>query len=104
MMEQEAGTQGAMLRFDLPCQALGFSRPPATVQLRFLERNAAWTVVMLVPAGKAEAAGAWLQAQTSAIVVTAPGLAPRTLRCDLVRLPPKWAAWLSAAHIVQVDL
>lgn len=94
-----------MLRFDLPCEALGFEPPPASLQLRFLPHGTGWTLVILVAAGKAREAKAWLNGQApDARITTAPGLAPRTLRCELDPVPAEWLGWLTAARIIQVSL
>jgi hypothetical protein len=94
----------ALLRLDLPCEALGFDPPPVPIQLRFLRQGLGWTMLMLVPAGGAGPAADWVRRHAEAKVVAAPGLAPRTLRCELATVPARWLGWLSTVRIVQVDL
>ncbi|MEA3189655.1 MAG: hypothetical protein QOD77_237 [Thermoplasmata archaeon] len=95
---------GVLLRFDLPCAGLGFEAPSAATQLRFLPHGDSWTIVALVPAGRATATAAWLAAQAECRITMAAGVAPRTLRCELLEVPPRWLHWLTAARVVQVDL
>ena len=99
-----SGRQDPLLRLDVSCGSLGFRPPPANLRLRFLHHDPAWTLVIMVPGGTAERAAAWLQGQADARIAFAPGIAPKTLRCELATLPPRWLDWLTAARIVQVDL
>lgn len=92
------------LRFDLPCDALGMEKPPCPLQMRFLGEGESRTLLTLVPAGKAAQCAQWVERHTGNPPIAAPGLAPRTLRCELKSIPAPWQPWMSAARVVQVDL
>lgn len=97
------------VRFDLACEALGFSRPPVPLHLRFFPPAAAtegsrWTALVFVAAGKARDAVAWMEAHAKGRTLVAAGLAPRTIRFEMAALPPPWSRWLTAARVVQVDV
>lgn len=100
---------GATLRFDLPCEALGFTSPAMPINLKFLGPSALgplspWTAILYVAAGQAAQAVAWMRSQAAGDATIAPGLAPRTVRYAMPALPPAWERWLTAARILQVDL
>jgi len=99
---------GDSVRFDLACEALGFRRPPMPLHLRFfpppLPDGSRWTVLVVVAAGKAEDAVAWMQSHAEGRATTPPGIAPRTVRFEVAALPPAWSRWLTAARVVQVDV
>ncbi len=97
------GPTGLLLRFDVSCRTLGFDAPPVAVQLRFLGVGSQWSLVALFPAGADRMVIPWLAAH-GVHPVAAPGLAPRTVRCDLGDLPQRWATWVTAAKVLQVDL
>lgn len=103
-MDPAAQPTGALLRFDLPCDTLGFEPPPVAVQLRFLPEATRWTLVVVVPPGKAGEVASWASRQAPMQVHVAPGLAPRVLRCELEDLPPQWLAWLTTVRVVQADI
>lgn len=99
----EATRASPLLRYDLPCTALGLGPPPSPVQLRFLGDAAACTILAFVPAGCAQAGARWLEDQTGAPATYAPGLAPRKITSTLAPPPPEWS-WLDPAVVLQVDL
>ena len=99
---------GATLRFDLPCEALGFDPPLIPINVKFLgpgaEGTVPWTAILFVAAGKAREAEAWMRSHAAGNATLAPGLAPRTIRYSMHAVPPAWERWLTAARILQVDL
>lgn len=91
-------------RFDVPCAVLGLQNPPVRVQLRFLHGRGTWTILALVAPGKADVARTWLAHEAGVAVEVGVGLAPRTLRCTLDRLPPSWEGWLAPDQVIQIDI
>jgi hypothetical protein len=99
-----AATGSVDLRVDLPCTMVGFSAPPCHVHLKFVSIGGRKALLALTDPGKPAAIQSWLDQYGPSAVHVAPGLAPKFLQADFVKLPGAWAQLLSAVHVRHLEL
>jgi hypothetical protein len=97
-------TGSADLRVDLPCAMAGFSPPPCHVHLKFVSIGGRKALLALTDPGKPAAVQRWLDQYGPATVHVAPGLTPKFLQAEFVKLPDAWARLLSAVHVRHLEL
>jgi hypothetical protein len=97
-------TGNADLRVDLPCTVAGFSAPPCHVHLKFVSIGGRKALLALTDPGKPAAVEDWLAQYGPSAVHIAPGLTPKFLQADFVKLPDAWARLLSSVHVRHLEL
>lgn len=86
-------------RLDLPCESIGFARPPCRLDLMFLKGIGKWTLLVHGASERMFEVDRWLRCYGPTDVVVGSGCTPTVLRAEFAEAVGGWADILQTVKV-----